>query len=155
MQSHRKQLVLQQLNDTLAQFAGLKTIVPPKGWIRAIREALGMSGRQFAARLGVSPPRVTVMEREEVAGGLSIKTLRQAAAALDCTLVYALVPRHSLTETVREQAEKVAEKRLEIVSHSMVLEAQQLEPEMQLQALRTLADELARTLPKDLWDDVQ
>lgn len=153
MQSSRKRLVLQQLDETLARFTGLKTVSPPRGWIRAIREALGMSGRQFAARLGVSPPRVTALEREELSGGLSIKTLRQAAEALDCVLVYALVPRSSLAETVQRQAEKVAGERLARVSHSMLLEKQQLSPEEQRKNIAATVEELTRTLPKDLWDN--
>lgn len=152
MQRNRKHLVLQQLDETLARFAGLKTVSPPRGWIRAIREALGMSGRQFAARLGVSPPRVTALEREELSGGLSIKTLRQAAEALDCVLVYALVPRSSLAETVQKQAEKVAGERLARVSHSMLLEEQQLSPEEQRKNIAATVEELIRILPKDLWD---
>lgn len=152
MQSNRKRLVLQQLDETLARLAGLKTVSPPRGWIRAIREALGMSGRQFAARLGVSPPRVTALEREELSGGLSIKTLRQAAEALDCVFVYALVPRSSLAEMVQRQAEQVAGERLARVSHSMMLEEQQLSPEEQRKNIAATVEELTRTLPKDLWD---
>jgi predicted DNA-binding mobile mystery protein A len=148
----RKSLVLQQLDETLTRFAELKSIRPPKGWIRAVREALGMSGRQFAARLGVTPPRVTVLEREEISGGISLKTLRQAAEALDCEVVYALVPRSSLQQAVRRQAEKVAAVQLSQVGHSMVLEAQELPVEEQRRALQSRVDALADELPKNLWD---
>jgi predicted DNA-binding mobile mystery protein A len=153
MPSNRKRLVLVQLDETLARFAGLKSVAPPKGWIRAIREALGMSGRQFAARLGVSPPRVTALEREEVGGGVSLKTLRQAAEALDCVLVYALVPRSTLAETVAMQAEKVSAARQDRASHSMLLEAQQLPSDEQRKALASAVEALTRSLPKDLWDE--
>jgi predicted DNA-binding mobile mystery protein A len=152
MRKSRKSLVLQQLDETLARFAGLKSVRPPKGWIRAVREALGMSGRQFASRLGVTPPRVTVLEREEISGGISLKTLRQAAEALDCEVVYALVPRGSLRQTVRRQAEKVASAQLARVGHSMVLEAQELTAEEQRRALRDKVDELTDEFPKTLWD---
>lgn len=152
MRNSRQWLVLQQLDESLARFEGLKTVRPQRGWIRAIREALGMSGRQFAARLGVSPPRVTVLEREEIVDGISLKTLRQAAEALDCELVYALVPRFSLQQTVRQQAEKVAAAQLERVSHSMALEAQQLKPEEQQRALEYKVEELMASMPKTLWD---
>ena len=154
MRKARKSLVLQQLDETLTRFAGLKTVRPPKGWIRAVREALGMSGRQFAARLGVTPPRVTVLEREEISGGISLKTLRQAAEALDCEIVYALVPRSSLQQTVRRQAEKVATAQLSQVAHSMVLEAQELTAEEQRRALNSKVDELIDELPKNLWDSL-
>ena len=153
MQSNRKHLILQQLDDTLARFAELKGVNPPKGWIRAIREALGMTGRQFARRLGVSPPRVTALEREEVGGGLSIKSLRQAAEALDCVLVYALVPRNSLTEMVEEKAKKLAMARSDRVAHSMLLEEQGLSAEENRKYWSATVEELTRTLPKSLWDD--
>ncbi|MEA3362479.1 MAG: mobile mystery protein A [Thermodesulfobacteriota bacterium] len=153
MQNNRKHLILQQLDETLVRFADLKAVNPPKGWIRAIREALGMTGRQFARRLGVSPPRVTALEREEVSGGLSIKSLRQAAEALDCVLVYALVPRSSLAEMVEEKARELATERSGRVGHSMLLEQQQLSAEETRKSWSATVEELTRTLPKSLWDD--
>jgi len=152
MRINRKRLVLEQLEKTLSQFAGLKSIpLPPKGWIRAVREALAMSGTQFAERLGVKPPRVTKLERAELSGNLTIRSMRQAAEALDCQFVYALVPRESLDGAVRKQASTLAARRLERVSHSMRLENQQLTGEEMDKALREAVDELIRTMPKDLW----
>ena len=58
---------------------------PKGGWIRAIRDALGMSSRQLASRLGVSQSRVTPLERAEAHGGATLKTLKEAAEALDCS----------------------------------------------------------------------
>lgn len=98
---------------------------PPKGWVRAIREALGMSGVQFSARLGVRPQSVEALEKSEATGTIQLKTLRRAAEALNCTLVYALVPKTSLSETVRERARKIALRDLGRVSHTMRLEAQE------------------------------
>ena len=65
---------------------------PPRGWLRAIREALGMTTGQMAKRLGVSQPRVIALEKDEQRGAVTLETLRRAAEALDCTLVYALAP---------------------------------------------------------------
>lgn len=98
--------------------------VPPQGWIRAIREALGMSGVQFAKRLGVSPQSAHTLERSEANGSIKLETLRKAAEALDCTLVYALVPNTNLVETVDRRARALAKAELNRVSHSMNLEAQ-------------------------------
>ena len=72
---------------------------PPKGWIRALRDALGMTGAQLGARIGIRPQTVESIEKSEAAGTIQLNTLRRAAEALDCTLVYALVPNTSL-ETV-------------------------------------------------------
>ena len=152
MLRNHKRLVLEQLEMTLSQFARLKSIsLPPKGWIRAVREALGMSGAQFADRLGVKPPRITKLERNELSGSVTIKSMRQAAEALDAVFVYALVPRESLEATVRRQAGCVAVMRLNRVSHSMRLEDQQLSNEEMKKALNEAVEDLVRTMPKDLW----
>lgn len=97
---------------------------PPKGWIRAIRDALGMTGVQFAAKLGVRPQSVDALEKSEANGSIKLDTLRRAAEALDCTVVYALVPNKSLQEMVRSRARAIAMRDLGRVSHTMKLEAQ-------------------------------
>jgi predicted DNA-binding mobile mystery protein A len=100
---------------------------PPKGWIRALREALGMSGVQLAARLGVRPQSVEALEKSEAGGTIQLETLHRVAAALDCTLVYALVPKTSLEESVRRRARKRAMGDLARVDHTMKLEAQEVD----------------------------
>ena len=149
-----KLIARQQLDKTLSGYAGIKQNASPvKGWIRAIREALGMSGTQLAGRLNVSQPRIPRLEQDEVSGVVSLKTMRQAAEAMDCVFVYALVPRTTLEETVRAQARKVAEARMQRVSHTMLLEAQSLSVEGQRASLDAAVAELVREMPKELWDD--
>jgi predicted DNA-binding mobile mystery protein A len=98
---------------------------PLKGWVRAIREALGMTGVQFAARLRIRPQSVKTLEKSEANGAIQLKTLRRAAEALDCKLVYALVPNTSLDRVVRERGRKIAMRDLGRVAHTMKLEAQE------------------------------
>ncbi len=153
MQQKYKQIARRQLDTTLAKFNEVKNMeLPAKGWIRAVREALGISGKQLAGRLQVSQPRVFKLEQGEPAGALTLRTMRQVAEALDCVFVYALVPRTSLEETVRTQARAVAGERLQRVSHTMLLEAQGLSPEEQQASLDAAIEELVRETPKDLWD---
>jgi predicted DNA-binding mobile mystery protein A len=97
---------------------------PPKGWIRAIRDALGMNGVQFAKRLAIRPQSVDALETSEATGAIQLKTLRRAAEALDCTLVYALVPNTSLQDAVQSRARNIAARDLNRVAHTMKLEAQ-------------------------------
>lgn len=97
---------------------------PPRGWIRAIRDAIGMSGVQLASRLGVRPQTVDAIERSEVAGSIQLDTLRRAADALDCRLVYALVPRTSLEDLVDARARRIATRALRRVGRTMALEGQ-------------------------------
>ena len=148
-----KQIVRQQLDKTLSLFGFAKNLQPPvKGWIRAVREALGMSGTQLAQRLKVSQPRIPKLEQDEMSGAVTLKTMRQVAEALDCVFVYALVPRTSLEETVRTQAREVAAARMQRVSHSMLLESQGLSEEEQRASLDAAVEELVREMPRDLWD---
>ena len=83
-----------------------------------------MRGVQFARRLEIRPQSVETLEKSEAGGSIQLKTLRRAAEALDCTLVYALVPNKSLEEAVRERARKIAVRDLGRVAHTMKLEAQ-------------------------------
>jgi predicted DNA-binding mobile mystery protein A len=115
----------QRLDERLSALRPIDRLhAPPKGWIRAIRDALGMTGVQLAARLGVKPQAVDAMEKSEASGSIQLSTLRRAAEALDCTLVYALVPNSSLEDTVSRRARKIAIRDLQRVAHTMKLEAQ-------------------------------
>ncbi len=98
---------------------------PPKGWIRAIRDALGMTGVQLAKRLKIRPQSVETLEKSEANGSIQLQTLRRAAKALDCTLVYALVPSTSLEGAVQDRARKIAVRDLGRIAHTMKLEAQE------------------------------
>jgi predicted DNA-binding mobile mystery protein A len=127
-----------------------RLLVPPKGWIRAIRDALGMSGVQLAKRLKVSPQTVEAMEKSEAAGTIQLNTLKRAAEALDCTLVYALIPKTSLENTVRNRARQIATAALARVSHTMKLEDQDTgpgEPEARIE------DYIRHIKDRDLWND--
>ena len=141
-----------QLDNTFAQLSNIKWMQPPvKGWLRSIREALGMSGKQLGERMGVSQPRVVQLEKDEVSGAVTMKSMRQAAEALDCVFVYAVVPRTNLKETVRNQAYKVAEKSLSRTSHTMLLEDQQVSNDERRKMLESKIDDLAREMPNDFW----
>ncbi len=112
---------------------------PHKGWIRAIRGALGMSSTELAARLGVSQQRVSDLERGELHETIKLDTLRRAAEALDCTLVYALVPRTSLDDAVRQQARRKAAAHLGPIAHRSRLEDQAIDEESTAAQLEDLS----------------
>jgi len=87
MQSKHRRIMREQLDETFEKLNSLRGVQPPvKGWLRSIREALGMSGKQLGERIGVSQPRVVQMEKDELSGALTLKTLRQVAEAMDCML---------------------------------------------------------------------
>jgi predicted DNA-binding mobile mystery protein A len=109
-----------------------------------------MSGVQFARRLKVSPQSVDALEKSEANGSIKIETLRRAAEALDCTLVYALVPNTSLEDAVHDRARRIALRDLGRVAHTMKLEAQgtgdaDLEARIDAYIRNTLRE-------RDLWE---
>jgi predicted DNA-binding mobile mystery protein A len=99
---------------------------PPRGWIKAIREALGMTTAQLAQRMGVSQTRVSRIEKDEVGSAVTLRTLRQAAEAMDCSLLYVLVPNNELEQIVRHRAAAMTNERLSRTHHTMKLENQAL-----------------------------
>jgi predicted DNA-binding mobile mystery protein A len=125
MKNPLRQRARQRLDERLAFLKPANRLVPPpKGWIRAIRDVLGMTGPQFAARLKITPQSVGDIEKSEAAGSIQLKTLSRAAEALGCTLVYALVPKTSLEDTVQMRARRIALAELQRVAHTMTLEDQ-------------------------------
>ena len=127
MFNRRQMLARQRLDERLSSFGSISQYTaPPKGWIRAIRDALGMSAPQLGTRLGVKPQSVADLEKSEAYGTIQLKTLRKAAEALDCTLVYALAPNSSLEDAVQRRAREIARKEMERIGHTMDLEAQGL-----------------------------
>lgn len=141
-----------RLDDRLAALKPAERFrAPPKGWVRAIRDALGMSGVQYARRLRVRPPSVAALEASEESGAIQLKTLRRAAEALDCTLVYALVPNDSLEGSVRARARKIALRDLGRVAHTMKLEAQETPDGATDERLEAyIRDEVKE---RDIWDE--
>jgi predicted DNA-binding mobile mystery protein A len=129
-------------------FVHLKT--PAQGWIKAIRKALNMSSLQLARRVGVKQPTLTEFEQAELKGTIRLATLRRIAEAMDCTLVYALVPRESLEATYLTQARNVARRRLQSVAHTMALENQSVSDK----AFEARIDTLIREMnPRAIWDE--
>lgn len=126
---------------------------PHRGWIRAIRNALGMSAAQLAKKMGVSQPRVTALEKAEADDSVTLASLRRAADALDCTLVYALVPKTSLDDMVMTRARAKAAKILQRVDHTMSLEKQKLDDAETREQIELLAQDLIAKNSRILWGE--
>jgi predicted DNA-binding mobile mystery protein A len=122
---------------------------PVRGWIKAIRDALGMTTAQLAERMGIRQPSVVALEQSEVRGTIELATLRRVAEALDCTLVYALVPNQPLDTTIRERARAFARRQWRPVEHSMLLENQQVKRK---DSEVDLEDIIRETNPRRFWE---
>lgn len=123
MDTARRQLRQRQL-DRLFETVSVPP-APQGGWIRAIREALGLSLDDMAQRLGLAS-RTTAhqLERAEVNETLTLRRLRVAADALGCDLAVVVIPRRPLSEASNELEREAAEAAYRRINHSMALEGQ-------------------------------
>lgn len=144
-----KYIQLQVLDDHLSRVSVCDR--PSGGWIRAVRTSLGMSVRQMAERIGITQQSAARLEKNEINDAITLKSLRKAAEALDCRLVYAFVPNEgSLQDIVRKRALTKARDIVDPVDHSMMLEAQGVGDRKEKTA--QIADELVRNPAISLWD---
>ncbi len=126
---------------------------PARGWVKAIREALGMTAAQLGRRIGVSQSRIARIEKDEVEDAVTLATLRRAAEGLNCTLVYALVPNEPLDAIIKERAQAAADAQLKRTHHSMRLENQALDNRDLAEERERLAAEIMAGDPRRLWDE--
>lgn len=147
--SMNRQRAREALERDLARHRDHPTPAPPRGWLRAIRDALGMSVRDLAGRAGVSFQRVSQIEQAETDGSVTLATLERMAEALGCRLEYTLVPERPLDELVRDQARRKAATMLAGVDHSMALEQQRTDTDVRHRELDRLTEHLIDS--RDLW----
>lgn len=138
----QRQRAREVLDSRLAALKPITQYAPPRlGWVRAIRDALGMSAADLAARMGVTGASVRSLEANELSGGVRLASLRRAAAAMDCTLVYAFVPNTTLEDTVMSEARCILAAETGRVRQTMALEDQEseLSPGAREERLREIA----------------
>ena len=126
---------------------------PPRGWVKALRDALGMTAEHLASRICVTRPRIYEIEKSELSGSITLDSLERAARAMDCELVYALVPRRPLEELIQDRALRRAKAQLKQTAHSMALEDQSVDPEDERQQIEALAKKLAQKAGSELWEE--
>ena len=136
-----RQLRLSQLDRGLAQTRSIPSR-PADGWIASVREALGLTLGQIGQRVRASRQAVQQFEKAEANDRITLAALRRVAEAMDCELVYALVPKMgSFAELAELPTRDRAKRDVESVMHTMMLEDQKPENAKQL-----IEDEAQRRL---------
>jgi len=151
-----KRLQIELLDKKLYHFQGLsESRAPAQGWIRFIRQSIGMSMRQLGSRLNIRPQSVADLEKREAEGKVTLHALRDAAEALDMKLVYAIVPKHgTVNDLVHGQARKLALDAVRRTSISMSLEDQSVSRDELLREVDNLAEDLIRNKSRSFWDQI-
>ena len=152
----KKSLQLQQLNSKMLCFASLKQVaMPPTGWIKAIRTAIGMSMQQLGNKLNVSKQGVMDIEKREKDGSITIKSLREIARVLDMQLVYGFVPNDgSLDALIEKRATALATQIVMRTANTMKLEDQANSKKRIEAAIKERATAIQNEMPKIIWDSI-
>ena len=145
---------LRQLEERLEKLREIAALeAPGEGWIRTLRQALGMTTEQLAKRIGVTRQAVLQLEAAEQKRTATWTSLRNAAGAMDYEVVYAIVPRGSLNQVLLRQGRKQAERHVQRIAHSMKLDAHVVGPAEQERQVEELAVHLATERTRGLWAD--
>lgn len=148
-----KKLVREQLDRKMKRLSILLSPeFPERGWIKLIRESLGMSGTQLGKRVGLNQSNISRLENAELSGDAKLSTLRKVADSLNMRFVYGFVPKDGLENMVRQQAKKIAQERMAKATHTMLLEAQELSDEEKARMFDDLVQKILIEQPKDFWD---
>ena len=142
---------VQQLDKKLSPWRSLPHSRPSGGWLRAIRQTLGMTTRQLAKSAKVTQAAVASVERTEARDDITLTTLQRYATALDCEVVYALIPKRPLQEVVYQRADRVARDQVARVSHSMALKNQSTNNEHWERQIAELRRKLLEGKRSRLW----
>lgn len=148
---HVEQLARRQLDERLAGIRAAAVLFdrPRRGWIATLRRALGMPQAHLAHRMSVSRQAVSQLEKREADGSITLNALEQAAEALGARILYAVVPDRPLDETLSDRAFELASRLTGTVRHTMRLEDQEPESDLQRRT-RDVADVLLER-PSRLW----
>ena len=151
---NKKKLQIEQLESRIKLFSPtLQLPNPPTGWVKAIRLALGMSLQQLANKLSMTKQSVQEIETREKEGAITLRSLREAARALDMELVYGFIPKDgSLDKYIENKARSMAEKIVSRTSNTMKLEDQENTKYRIEKALEERTAIIKQELPKTLWD---
>lgn len=121
---------------------------PQQGWLKTIREFLGMTTTQLAKRLEISQPRIVAMEKNE--RNVKISTMERIADTLNCDFSYAFVPRENIDDIIYNQAKKKAQKILNKVNKNMGLENQLVKSD---DLLKDIIEELLDGNVARIWEE--
>lgn len=149
-----RKLQLQHLSSKMEAFNKLRGMpTPPNGWIRALRTALGMSLQQLGNKLSITKQSVQKIEQREKEGSITIRSLREAANAMDMQLIYGFVPKdETLEKLIERKAEELAKQIVLRTSNTMKLEDQENSERRIEQAIKERTSEIVNEMPKILWD---
>jgi predicted DNA-binding mobile mystery protein A len=150
-----KKIASEQYKDLVNKVAKkMRTIqIPTGGWIFTIRNALGMSATQLAGRISVTRQNISLTEKNELSGSVTLKTMQTMAEGMGCRFVYAIVPKNRVEDILAERAKIRATRIVKAANKHMALEGQALTKQKIASEIERLQNELLKEMPPGFWKD--
>lgn len=157
MKTNKKKLANQKMivQQKLDLFSKMNEPMPSSGWVKAIRGSLGLTIRQLAERVGVTHGSIAQLEKREPKKKVTLESLENAARAMDCKIVYAIVPIDSgntLDDIIMSKAHEAASLILKEVSHTMRLEKQGTSEKQIQKEVERITHELIESGDPRIWE---
>ena len=132
----------------------MRTIqLPKQGWLSTTRNALGMSVAQLAGRMSVTRQGISKIERNELSGSVTLKTMQAMAEGMGCRFVYAIVPKNRVEDILADHARLKATHVVETTNTHSALEDQALTKQQIASEIKRLQNELLKEMPPGFWKD--
>lgn len=151
-----KLLQFQHVSTKMRGFSTLlKVSPPPFGWIKFLREALGISLMQLGKKMSMTQQGISAIERREKDGTVTLNSLKEIANAMDMQFVYAIIPKDgTLDSLVERKARALATQIVLRTSNTMKLEEQGNSDARIEKAIKEKTEEFRREMPSILWDQI-
>jgi predicted DNA-binding mobile mystery protein A len=151
---NQKKLLIEQLDRKLKPFDGTQNVVvPDTGFINTIRTTLNMTLEQLGRKLNISKQGAKQIEKSEVAGTITLRSLNEVGKAMNMKFVYGFVPIDGSIELLIERkARALAEKIILRTNHNMMLENQEIGKDSLEKAIYDLTNEIKSQLKRKIWD---
>ncbi len=118
---------------------------PPRGWIRFIREALNMSSKALAKRVGISPNTMSETEKAEIEEAITLRKLKRVADSLNCDFVYYFLPRKPIQTMMDDRLRYITEQKIR--NSNLELSEDEIEKLVQGEVNELLYN-------KKMWDNI-
>ena len=150
----KQKLILEQVDRKIHQLRKIEELsIPSSGWVKAIRQSLGMSLRQLGLKMGITAQSVKEIEERELNETISIRVLKQFSHSLNMKFIYGFIPQDkSLEDMIERRAMEIATSIVSRTSMNMKLEDQENSAERIKKAINEKASEIKLEIPKYLWD---
>lgn len=109
----------------------------------------------MAEKLDSSRNRISILERREIEGDITLNQLKLLAEQLNCDFTYALVPKKPVEEIIEDRVTEIAIQSLDSNAQNMFLEAPSIDKKAQEHLLEQAKKEIIASGGWIIWKNIK